>query len=134
MRNIITAEVNYTSALQINKNYFPITIVSGIQTFTVANGGTAPAPCKITLTPLNDIMTLTIKGLTDESIVVTKVKAGDAVVLDGINKQIKINGVDAFDRYNAWEFPRLKPGNNKIEITNADEMTLIEIEFQPRYI
>jgi len=41
--------------------------------------------------------------------------------------------VEAFDKYDAWEFPRLLPGTNDITITDSKTAT-VSIEYQPRYI
>ena len=78
-------------------------------------------------------MLLTIEGLSEEKIKVEKIKSGQMLVIDGIDKTITLDGDEAFDIYNAWEFPKLQPGTNTVKITNADVMTL-SVEYQPRYI
>ena len=60
-------------------------------------------------------------------------RATAQVTLTSGTGNITINGVDAYDKYNGWEFPKIKPGKNEIKITNASAM-LINIEYQPRYI
>ena len=75
-----------------------------------------------------------ILGLTKEPITMTKIMRGDNVTIDGINKKIQINGLDAYSQFEGWEFPKLQPGENTITMTAADDMALIELEFQPRYI
>lgn len=134
MKNVIAPEVNYVSPLVINKTYYPIEIKSGHTSFTVHNGGTAAALCRLRFTPINDALTMTITGLSEEDIVMTRIMAGDLVIIDGINKTVSINGTEAFDHFEGWEFPKLQPGDNTITMTAADEMTVIEIEFQPNYI
>ena len=122
-----------TSTVEENKYYYPIVIDPSSGTFTMTNNGSAAAPCRITAVPKNDIMLLTIKGLSKEDIKVEKIKAGEILVIDGINKEVTIDGKDAFDSYDAWEFPRLAPGTSEVFFTNADTLTL-SIEYQPRYI
>ena len=116
-----------------DKKYYPISIESDGETFKIENNGTAAAPCRVTIIPKNDIMLLTIEGLSEEKIKVEKIKSGQALVIDGIDKTITLDGNEAFDLYDAWEFPKLQPGTNTVKITNADVMTL-SIEYQPRYI
>ena len=134
MTNIIAAEANFISPLIVNKTYFPISLSSGQTSFSVTNDGTAAAPCRLSFTPINDVMTMEISGLTKEPIKMTKIMRGDNVTIDGINKKIQINGLDAYSQFEGWEFPKLQPCENTITMTAADDMALIELEFQPRYI
>lgn len=117
----------------MNENYYPIEINEAESSFTIVNGGTAPAPCKITIIPKVDFMTLTITGLSDAPIEVSRVKTNDILVIDGEARQVLINDKDAFGSYNAWEFPKVQPGVNKVSITNASQAT-IQIEYDTRYI
>ena len=134
MKNVILPEVTGGNAYSSDKIYYPISIASGQTTFKITNDGTAAAPCRITFTPINDAMLITVSGLTQEPISVRNVMRGQKVVVDGIDKTVEINNTEAFSRYDGWEFPKLQPGENTITISNADDMNLIEVEFQPRYI
>lgn len=133
MAEIIATPVN-NAGTNINdeSNYFPIVIGSD-GSFTITNSGTAAAACRITIIPRFDIMRLVIEGLSDEPIVMTRIMGGQLLVIDGINRVVTVDGVNAFENYDAWELPRLQPGVNTIKITNADTMAL-SIEYQPRYI
>ena len=122
-----------SSDIAADKKYYPISIESDGATFQIKNNGTAAAPCRVTIIPKNDIMLLTIEGLSEEKIKVEKIKSGQMLVIDGIDKTITLDGNEAFDLYDAWEFPKLQPGTNTVKITNADVMTL-SVEYQPRYI
>lgn len=126
------AVVNTTSVDE-HKYYYPIVVDPVSGTFTMTNNGTAAAPCRITIVPKNDIMLLIIKGLSKDEIKIEKVQAGQMLVIDGINRDVTIDGEDAFSLYDAWEFPRLAPGSTEVFITNAETITL-SIEYQPRYI
>lgn len=134
MKNVIATKVQYTSPLKINKTYYPIELRAGSPTFVVFNKGTAAAPCRLSFSPYNDIMSLTITGLSTDEIKLSKIYSGSKVVLDGINNTFTIDGNDAIQYFDGWEFPRVEPGENIITITNADTMIEIEIEFQPRYL
>ncbi len=134
MKNIIANRAEYKSPLQTNHIYYPITVIPGENTFTILNDGTAAAPCRLSFIPINDIVSCRITGLSEEELIINNIRTGSKVVLDGINKTITINELEAFSQFDGWEFPKLQPGENKVFITNADSMTLIECEFQPRYI
>ena len=134
MLNIIAEEaVNTAPSINEENKYFPIIIDADGTSFQIVNNGTAAAPCRVTIVPKNDIMLLSIEGLSDEKIGVHKVQKGQVLILDGIDRKITLDNIDAFDIYDGWEFPKLQPGENTIKITNASLMTL-SIEYQPRYI
>lgn len=114
-------------------NYFPIQFNSNGDRFTVMNSGTAPAPCILTFIPKVDFFTLTIEGLSREPIIVHQIFAGSVLVIDSEARTVKINDKDAFDKYEAWEFPKLQPGENEIIINNGVQAS-IQIEYAPRYI
>lgn len=114
-------------------NFFPIDFNATGDSFIVTNNGTAPAPCVVTFIPKVDFYRLEITGLSAEPIAVNGVKAKDVVVIDGENRSITINDVDAFDKYDAWEFPKLQPGVNTVKIVNGVQAS-ISIEYNPRYM
>lgn len=131
--------VSYSMANKASKamvdepqKFFPI-LVDEQGNFEIFNAGTASTPCVVSITPKMDNMVLTIEGLSDEPINYLKLKGGEALVIDGENKTVTINGKDAFANYDAWEFPKVKPGNNKIKISNAVQH-FIAINFKPRFI
>ena len=95
-------------------NYYPIEFNTSGDSFTIINSGTAPAPCIITIIPRIDFVYLSIQGLTELPISVSGLTAGDVLVINGEERKVFINEVEAFNRYNAWEFPKLKPGVNEI--------------------
>lgn len=116
---------------QMVENYYPITFDG--DSFIVVNNGTAPAPCKITIIPQIDFVVLTIEGVSDKPISISHLNANDVLVIDGENRSITINDTPAFNSYNGWEFPKLKPGVNEVKIVNGAHIQ-ISIEFNARYL
>ena len=116
-----------------NTQYYLIEFDSLGRSFTVHNSGTAPAPCVVTFIPKFDFLKLVIEGLTDEPITFTGLKTGQVLVIDGEERTVTVDGVSAFDKYDAWEFPKLQPGENQITIENGSGAT-ISIEYNARYI
>lgn len=115
------------------ENYYPIEFdVSGAN-FAIVNNGTAPAPCVITFIPKVDFIRLEIKGLSNEPIIVSNVKMNQVLVIDGENRTVLLDDKEAFDHYDAWEFPKLQPGQNNITINNGVQAS-ISIEYNARYI
>lgn len=115
------------------ENYYPIEFDTTGAEFIVNNNGTAPAPCVITFIPKVDFIRLEIEGLSEDPILVSNVKTGQVLVIDGENRTVLINDNEAFDQYDAWEFPKLQPGQNKIKINNGVQAS-IQIEYNARYI
>ena len=114
------------------KTYLPIVFDSS-GTFTIVNNGTAAAPCRLTIVPQNDVMQMEIVGLSDQPITILRVQRNTVLVIDGINRTVTKDDVNAFNDYDGWEFPRLLPGENEISITDAATAT-VNIQYQPRYI
>lgn len=113
--------------------YFPVVFEDDGESFSIVNNGTAASPCRITIVPQNDIMLLQITGLSEEPIKINKVQRGNVLIVDGIDNVVTIDGNDAFDRYDAWEFPKLYAGVNNVRVTNGGTCQ-ISIEYQPRYV
>ena len=115
------------------ENYYPIEFDSNGASFSITNNGTAPTPCLVTIIPQVDFITLTIKGLSDEPLKVSNVKANQVLVIDGESRKVLLDGEDYFHKYDGGEFPKLKPGVNEIEIPNGS-LANIAIEYNARYI
>lgn len=133
MAEIIAQEaVNSAINVEDGSSYFPI-IIESDGSISITNSGTAAAACRITIVPKNDIMLLTIEGLSEEPIQVDRIQHGQLLIIDGMNREVTLDGENAFEKYQGWEFPKLQPGLNTVKITNADTMAL-SIEYHPRYI
>lgn len=115
----------------MNENYYPITFDG--DSFVIVNNGTAPAPCKITIIPQIDFVVLTIEGVSEKPIKMSHINTNDIVVIDGENRIVTINDQPAFNSYDGWEFPKLKPGANEITIANGAHIQ-ISIEYNARYL
>lgn len=113
--------------------YFPITILDDNESFLITNNGTAQAPCSLTLIPKVDMESIKIEGLSDEPMTFGRVFRGQILVIDGINKNVTLDDLQAFDMFDGWSFPRLSPGINTIKINNAIQLN-ISITYNPRYI
>lgn len=115
----------------MNENYYPITFEEG--SFTIINNGTAPAPCKITIIPQVDFVVLTIEGVSKKPINIPHLSANDVLVIDGEERTVTVNDMEAFDKYDGWEFPKLQPGKNIVSINNGAHLQM-SVEFNARYL
>lgn len=113
--------------------YYPIDFDATGAMFSIFNSGTAPTPCVVTIIPKVDFLKLVIEGLTETPITFTGLKTQEVLVIDGENRTVTVDGIDAFSHYDAWEFPKLQPGANQITIVNGTSAT-ISIEYNANYI
>jgi phage-related protein len=113
--------------------YYPIEFDNTGSNFSIINHGTAPASCVITIIPKVDFIKLVIEGLTKSPITFVGLKANETLIIDGENRTITVDDKDAFENYDAWEFPKLQPGLNKISIENGVYAS-ISIEYNTQYI
>lgn len=88
-------------------------------------------PAKLLISSDEDCTDLII-GINDDVIKVPSLKAGDTIVVDGIDYLIKLNDVINVNVADLWSFPVLKSGNNDITI-NKEKITL-KIEYTERFI
>lgn len=87
--------------------------------------GTAPEmDCRLTCTASADAASYQMAGVTW-----TGVKAGDVLVLDGLEKRVLRNGVNAFDACDLITWPTLRPGYNTLSAPDA-----ITVEYYPIYL
>ena len=117
----------------MDTQYYPIEFDQAGSHFSINNNGTAHSPCVITIIPKVDFLKLVIEGLTELPITFTGLKMNQTLVIDGENREITVDGEDAFANYDAWEFPRLQPGINQITIENGIQAS-IAIEYSACYI
>lgn len=81
--------------------------------------GTTKSPAIVTITPDIALVSLTVKGITDEAITIKDIARNAKIVIDGQNCTITENGRNVLDKTDLWEFPRLMPGKNIITLDNS---------------
>lgn len=86
-------------------------------TFTIDNQGSLATPCVLTMSPLENIDSITITGLSKEPIILNQLKVGSVYRINGETGEITENGRNCIEKYVAWELPSLQPGMNTISIT-----------------
>lgn len=114
------------------ENYYPIEFSETGQ-FTIINNGTAPAPCVITFIPRVDFNRVIISGLTEEPIEVENIQQDQVLVINGEDRIVTLDNENYLHNYNCWEFPKLQPGVNEVQINNA-ALASLAIEYSLRYI
>ena len=107
-------------------------VFDGKKTATVYNAGTRSAPCTIEIYAKSALTNYEITGLSKESIVVEALEAGKTMIIDGIRGIVTVDGKNAFNRVNMWEFPRMATG--EITLGFSSDAAKINVKYSPMWI
>ena len=88
-------------------------------------------PAEITITSESNVTNLEIT-LNDDTYVISSLKTGDVLEIDGEDYTIKYNGVDDLSLVDIWRFPVLKSGSNEITINKTN--IKVKIDYTERFI
>ena len=99
---------------------------------TIHINGNLKTPCIVEITPVIDMIDLTITGLSEEPIIVKNLKGNKKIIIDGIEGTVTQDGINKFNDTDMWEFPFLVPGTNTITV-NKDTCN-IKIKYNPRFL
>ena len=93
--------------------------------------GTRDAPCVVEVYAKSTLTNYTINGL-GEDIVVESLAAGKTVVIDAKTGLVTIDGANAFDKVDFWEFPVLKAGETALTFSNTKAR--VTVRYTPMWI
>lgn len=109
-----------------------IETINRIKNKAILGKGNTKVPCIVEITPIIDMIDLTITGLSEDPLIVKNLKGNKTVIIDGIKGTVTQDGINKFDDTDMWEFPFLIPGSNNITV-NKDTCN-ITIKYNPRFI
>lgn len=98
----------------------------------IENQGNLDTPVILRITPLSDMIDLSIKGFSQEPIIIKKLESNKTVVLDGESMTVTVGESNKFMDTELWEFPRLLGGVNKIELSSYN--CIVIVEYKERFI
>lgn len=93
--------------------------------------GTRDAPCVVEVYAKSTLTNYTITGL-GEDIIVESLAAGKTVVIDAKTGLVTIDGANAFDKVDLWEFPVLKAGETALIFSNTKAR--VTVRYTPMWI
>lgn len=93
--------------------------------------GTRDTPCVVEVYAKSTLTNYTITGL-GEDIIVESLAAGKTVVIDAKTGLVTIDGANAFDKVDLWEFPVLKAGETALTFSNTKAR--VTIRYTPMWI
>lgn len=92
-------------------------IISSTNTSFIINAeGNIDSPCIVELMPSKDIPKIMLLGLSDEPIFITDLKTNKLLVINSELGTVEEDGSNAYQKFDAWEFPRVKSGSNLIQL------------------
>lgn len=98
----------------------------------INNVGNMESPCTLSVRPSSVLAKLTITGLSDKPIILKHLEANKEIIIDGELGEVTCEGNNKFDDYDAWEFPRLLPGENTVTLDS--DICQITITYKPLYL
>lgn len=93
--------------------------------------GTRDTPCVVEVYAKSTLTNYTINGL-GEDIVVESLAAGKTVVINAKTGLVTIDGANAFDKVDLWEFPVLKAGETALTFSNTKAR--VTVRYTPMWI
>ncbi len=98
---------------------------------TVTNIATAESPAVLQITSNIGLNSLTITGLTEDTITVTNIVKDSLLLIDSESGIITQDGINKYGDCDMWEFPVIKPGQNTVQLSSKCTAVLT---YKPRYI
>lgn len=106
--------------------------INRIKSKTINVSGNSNTTCIVEITPVIDMIDVTLKGLSEDPIIVRNLKGNKKIIIDGLEGTVLQEGENKFTDTDIWEFPYLCPGMNTITV-NKDTCN-IKIIYNPRFI
>lgn len=106
--------------------------INRINSKTIEILGTQTTPAIVEITPSVYISDIKLDGLAEDPIIIKNLTANKTVILDGELQKVTVDGVNKYSDTDMWDFPRLKPGGNKITVNKNN--CNIKIKYKPRFI
>lgn len=131
-KKVMAGAYEFTMKFQAAAKQDAQVTVSGQGSVTTENPGNRKGPCTVAVTPELSLGSLTVTGVTEKPIILRNLQANATVVIDGEAGTVKQEGTNKFSDYEAWEFPRILPGENVISVSN--EAVTVQVSYRPMYI
>ncbi len=115
-----------------NKGNEIIETINRVKSKTINVNGNLKTPCIVEITPIIDMIDLTITGLSEDPLIVRNLKGNKTIIINGIEGTVLQEGENKFADTDMWEFPFLTPGQNNITVNK--NTCNITIKYNPRFL
>lgn len=99
---------------------------------TFYSTGSRRMPCTVEVYAKEELTNYMISGFGDEDIVIKTLAAGKTAVIDGVDGLVTVDGANAFDAVDLWEFPSLEAG--KTELSFSGSNARVTVRYRPMWI
>lgn len=93
--------------------------------------GTRDAPCTLEIYAKENLSNYTIKGIGDV-ITIESLKKGETIIIDSKTGIVTLNGENAFDKVDMWEFPVIRAGGTNLSFSSANAS--VTVKYTPMWI
>lgn len=93
--------------------------------------GSREAPCVVEITAIKDIVNLEVKGFGTDDILISELKKGATITIDGELGIATIGGKNVFNKVDLWEFPYIK---KKSLISLSSENAKMVVRYNPMWL
>lgn len=94
--------------------------------------GSRKTPCIVEIYAKSALTDYVISGFGDDDIVVESLAAGKTIIIDGTKGIVLLDGANAFNKVNLWEFPSIKSGGT--ELTFSNSRATVTVRYHPMWI
>lgn len=94
--------------------------------------GSRKAPCIVEVYAKSTLTNYAISGFGEDDIIVESLAAGKTAIIDSIKGTVKVDGANAFDKVNLWEFPAISAGETALSFSNT--RAKVTIRYKPMWI
>ncbi len=106
-------------------------VVNGNEKKEVQLVGARNAPCVLEIHATDDVSDMIIKGFGNDDIVVSELKKDKTLIIDGVLGIATIDGLNAFDVVDIWEFPYIA---NRTMIQMSSRNAEMTIRYNPMWV
>lgn len=94
--------------------------------------GSRDTPCIVEVYAKSLLSNYKITGFGEDDIIIESLAAGKTVVIDGREGLVTVDGANAFDKVDLWQFPKLTAGETALTFSNT--RAKITIRYVPMWI
>lgn len=94
--------------------------------------GSRKTPCIVEVYAKSVLTNYRISGFGADDIIVESLAAGKTAIIDGIRGMVTVDGANAFDKVNLWEFPAISTGETRLTFSNT--RAKVTIRYKPMWI
>lgn len=94
--------------------------------------GTRKTPCIVEVYAKAPLLNYAISGFGEDDIIIERLEAGKTVTIDGEKGVVTIEGTNAFEVVDLWEFPWIAAGKTALAFTN--DKAKVTVRYVPMWI